>query len=79
MGEYIFVFASLTSANRVKAYIKREKGRDVYITQIPKSDKIKGCSYGIYVNKDEIYDIKTATEAMGINTRGVFHKTELEG
>lgn len=79
MGDYIFVFASLTSATRVKKFLKKEKGMDVYIVQVPKSDKIKGCSYGIYADKSKIHDIKEAIDYLEIKSKGMFSSEDIGG
>ncbi len=79
MGDYIFVFASLTSATRVKKFLKKEKGMDVYIVQVPKSDKIKGCSYGIYADETKIKDIKESIEYLEINSKGMFSLKDFGG
>lgn len=79
MGDYIFVFASLTSATRVKKFLEKEKGIDVYIVQVPKSDRIKGCSYGIYTNESKINDVKEAIEYLEINSKGMFSSKDIGG
>lgn len=68
----IVVLSSITSANRVKLYIKLNYNIDVYIMQTPKSLQIEGCGYAIkteYKNLDIVFE---AIGALKIATKGAF-------
>lgn len=76
---YVFVFASVTTANRVRFLIKNKMGISSDIGKVSSSKVIPGCSYGIFVNdryKDSVMDF---IKGLDVNLIGVFEESVIKG
>lgn len=72
MNEVLVVLSSLTSANRVKQYIKSKYGCVSHIVQTPKKLEIDGCGYSIKTDYKNVRYVFEAIKLMDIKTKGAF-------
>lgn len=70
MNKIIAVFASATTANRVKRAI----GGDARIIQTPKALGIKSCSYSLVFNEEQLLEVKNITKNQGSRIKALFYK-----
>ena len=76
---YVFVFASLTTAGRVRFYIKNKTGISFDINKVPSSRNIPGCSYGIFVNEANKETVMDIIKELDVNFIGVFDEKTING
>ncbi len=72
MNYILVVFASVTTANRLKSLIRKKYGIESTLVQTPKSIGVKGCSYALKMEekyKDIVWQIVTDS---GISSKGIF-------
>jgi hypothetical protein len=74
----IVVLPSVTTANRVKKYIKQNYNKDVYIVQIPKLIENAGCGYAIKTDSENIDFIYEATDVLKTNVKGIYNAETFE-
>ncbi len=76
---YVFVFASLTTANRVRFIIKNKTGVSFDINKVSSSQVVPGCSYGLFVAdayRDRVYEI---IKDLDVNLIGVYEESVIKG
>lgn len=76
MREILVVFASLTSANRVKAYLYKNYSLNAYVMQTPKKLEISGCSYCIKINENHLDYIINAVKQLSVSSKGVYRSDD---
>ena len=76
---YIFVFASLTTANRVRFHIKNKIGILFDINKISGQGELPGCSYGIYVKEPYRHSVEDIVKSLDVNLIGIYNEETLKG
>ncbi|MBE7045912.1 MAG: hypothetical protein E7396_00680 [Ruminococcaceae bacterium] len=76
---YVFVFASLTTANRVRFLIKNKLGLSFDINKVSASKIIPGCSYGLFVNKENKDKVWEFIKGLDVNLIGLFEESIIKG
>ncbi|MBE7052929.1 MAG: DUF3343 domain-containing protein [Ruminococcaceae bacterium] len=71
----IAVLSSITTANRVKQYLKMNYNKDVQIMQTPKQLEVSGCGFAIKTEKENINLVYEAVKVLKVHTKGVFDAT----
>jgi hypothetical protein len=74
----IAVLPSVTTANRIKKYIKQNYNKDVYIVQIRKIIENAGCGYAIKTDSKNIDFIYEAANVLKTNIKGIYNAETLE-
>ena len=76
MNYVLVVFASATTANRVKSVLQKKFGIKSVLIQTPKSLNVKGCSFCLKTesaNVDTIWKIVTDN---GLSSKGAFREED---
>lgn len=76
---YVFVFASLTTANRVRFLIKNKLGLSSDINKISATKMVPGCSYGLFVKDVNKAIVEDFIKALDINLIGVYEESVIKG
>lgn len=76
---YIFVFASLTTASRVRFYIKNKLGISLEVNKVSGFDGIPGCSYGLFADKAHKDNVLEIINELNVNLIGVYDEKMLKG
>lgn len=72
MNYILVVFASVTTANRLKSLIRKKYGIESTIVQTPGSIRLKGCSYALKMEgkyADTVWKIITDS---GLSSKGIY-------
>ena len=74
----IVVLPSVTTANRIKQYIKQNYNKEVNVVQIPKMLENSGCGYAIKTDRKNINFIYEASGILKTNIKGIYDAETFE-
>lgn len=75
MNEIIIVFASATTASRVKKHLVKEKYY-AKVIQTPKNLSDGGCSYCVHTTFDALEASKSYAKLLDVKIKAVYKKTD---
>ena len=76
---YIFVFASLTTAGRVRYKLKSKLGVSFDIHKLTGKEDIPGCSYGLYVHPSYKNRVSDMIKELDVNLVGIYEEKDIKG
>lgn len=72
MNYVLIVFASATTANRVKSVLRKNFGVDSSLIQTPKALNVSGCSYCLKLKKEHMNTVWNIITENGLSSKGIF-------
>lgn len=72
MNNVLIVFASATTANRVKSVLRKKFGIDSALVQTPKALNVSGCSYCLRIKREHADAAWRLITESGLSSKGIF-------
>lgn len=76
MSNVLIVFASLTTANKIKKELEKRFGIPSNVLQTPKAIPLKSCSYCIRISKDNLQTAWDFVKKNDVYTKGVYQESD---
>lgn len=76
MGNVLIVFASLTTANKIKKELEKRFGIVSKVLQTPKSIPLKSCSYCLRISNDNLQTVWDFVKKNDVYTKGVYKESD---
>ena len=72
MNKILIVFASSTSANKVKSVLSKKYGIHSDLMQSPKVLNLSGCSYCLLLNREDMDTAWKLISSNGLSSKGIY-------
>ncbi len=72
----LIVFASLTTANRIKSLLEKNHSVPSQVIQTPKAIPLKSCSYCLRIKEQYLYQSWNIIKNMDVYTKGVYRESD---
>ncbi len=72
MNKVLIVFASSTSANRVKSVLSKKYGIKSTLMQSPKALNLSGCSYCLELKREDMDTAWKLISSNGLSSKGIY-------
>ncbi len=72
MNNVLIVFASSTSASRMKSILSKNYGIKASISQTPKALNLSGCSYCLHLKKEDADLAWKLIKSNGLSSKGIY-------
>ncbi len=72
MNNVLIVFASSTSASRVKSILSKKYGIGATLSQTPKALNLSGCSYCLQIRREDLGVAWKLINSSGLSSKGVY-------
>jgi len=72
MNYILVVFASVTTANRLKSLIRKKYGIESTLIQTPKAIGVKGCSYALKMEEKYVDTVWQVVTDSGVSSKGIY-------
>lgn len=76
MNNVLIVFASLTTANKVKSELERRFRIYSRVLQTPGGIRLKSCSYCIRISEDNLKTALGFIKENGVQTKGAYRESD---
>ena len=76
MNYVLIVFASITTANKIKNMLEKKLKIKSKVMQTPKSVPIKSCSYCLRVSEEDLPSVWRLVKSADVYTKGVFRESD---
>ena len=76
MNNILIVFASLTTANKVKSELEKRFGISSKVMQTPGAIKLKSCSYCLRISDDNLNTALGFIKENDVRTKGAYRESD---
>lgn len=76
MYDVFIVFASATTANRVKSVLSKKYAVNSEVMQTPKTFPSQGCSYSLFLNSVNLNTAWQIVTGSSLSTKGAYRRSD---
>lgn len=76
LNNVLIVFASITTANKIKNELEKRFSIVSKVVQTPKAVPVKSCSYCIKLHEEDLYKAWNMIKMSGVYTKGVYRESD---
>lgn len=76
LNNVLIVFASITTANKIKSELEKRYSIVSKVVQTPKAVPVKSCSYCIKLSEENLYKAWSMIKMSGVYTKGVYRESD---
>ncbi len=76
MSKALIVFASATTANKIKSELERKFSIKSSVVQTPSNIGLQSCSYSIKLSESDLYTAWNLIKNVNVYTKGVYRESD---
>ena len=76
MSKVLIVFASATTANKIKSELERKFSIKSSVVQTPNNIGLKSCSYSVKLSEGDLYTAWNLIKNVNVYTKGVYRESD---
>lgn len=77
MYNVLIMFASVTTANRVKSVLEKKLGIRSYVVRAPALHGLEGCSYAVKLSSEHLDSAWNMVIRSGVSSKGAYREDNL--
>ncbi len=76
MSKVLIVFASATTANKIKSELERKFSIKSSVVQTPSNLGFRSCSYSVKLSENDLYTAWNLIKNVNVYTKGVYRESD---